>query len=170
MAESSLLERAASVLSYNPSTGEFSWKQKPHPKCRVTVGSKAGCVSRGYLAIRIDGRTYHAHRLAWLLTHGEMPVHQIDHANRNRMDNRISNLRQATNQQNQFNRSLAVNNNSGCTGVHFHKKSGKWQARVKHMKKTISLGLYSKLEDAIAARVSGQRKYYGQFAAEVSHV
>lgn len=57
------------------------------------IGDKCGTVNfNGYLQIRVHGKVYLAHRLIWLYHYKKWPK-QIDHINRNRLDNRIENLR-----------------------------------------------------------------------------
>lgn len=72
------------ILTYCPTTGVFRWR-----KNGVTAGSNKS----GYRRIRIYGATFMAHRLAWLVSCGEWPTGVVDHINRDRSDNRISNLR-----------------------------------------------------------------------------
>ncbi|MDD0156969.1 HNH endonuclease signature motif containing protein, partial [Shigella flexneri] len=67
------------------------WKKKL--SARGAVGKVAGTISYGYNAINIDGVRYFAHRLAWLYVYGEWPKQEIDHIDRNRRNNAISNLR-----------------------------------------------------------------------------
>lgn len=79
-----------SRLHYDPATGLFVWcKSRSH-----RVGKPAGWKKRdGYIYIRLDGRLWSAHRLAWLHHYGEHPRNTIDHINRDKTDNRIANLR-----------------------------------------------------------------------------
>ncbi|NBH15614.1 hypothetical protein D3Z36_15990 [Lachnospiraceae bacterium] len=84
----------------------------------------------------------------------------IDHINRNKLDNRKHNLRIATKEVNAINRGLQSNNTTGHAGVHFNNKSGTWNARVKVHGKVIWLGAYPTKEEAIAARLAGEEKYY----------
>jgi len=139
------------VLHYDPETGDFTW-QVSTANC-IKVGALAGSKdSYGYHKIAIKGKTYKAHRLAWLYTHGEFPEDAIDHINGVRDDNRIVNLRAVTIQENQRNQKKFVHNTSGTTGVHWHKRHGRWQARVFAGGKRIHLGSFVDLDLAIEAR------------------
>lgn len=65
------------VLHYEPDTGQFTWKVESRRR-----SIKAGYPnSHGYIFIRVRGRDYAAHRLAWLLVHGDWPPDQVDHIN-----------------------------------------------------------------------------------------
>jgi hypothetical protein len=95
-------EQSREQLDYNPETGEFRWKV---PRNGVIVGAKAGTDCHdGYISIRIFGKRYMAHRLAWLHHYGEWPIGGLDHINGQRWDNRIVNLRLATPKQSAANR------------------------------------------------------------------
>ena len=153
-------EYLRSVLHYEPETGIFTWKVSTAHS--VKVGQASGCLDgHGYLRLRVCSRLYQAHRLAWLYVYGNWPKGQIDHINRNRSDNRIPNLRDVTNRQNQQNRSTNSDNTSGHPGVYWDKQSFKWRARIKHNQKLIHLGLFTDLEEAIAARKAGELRYWG---------
>jgi|SRR5277367_5036257 len=117
------LSRLHEVLHYDPETGEFR-SLKRHGWRR-----KCGTISRGYLRIKIDGRSYLAQQLAWFYMTGEWPENEVDHRNRTKLDNRWTNFRPATRLQNCNNRSLSRNNTSGANGVGLHK--GKWRVRLR---------------------------------------
>lgn len=146
-------------LQYDGNTGKFIWVKSPARV--VKVGMLAGHVRLdGYISIQIKGRLYFAHRLAWLLTHGEWPKDQIDHINGNRADNRISNLREATRAQNGQNRRPNKGSETGVVGVTWSRKYGKWIARIMSNKKAISLGSFISIEDAIAARKAAETEMF----------
>jgi hypothetical protein len=95
---SALHKRVHELLSYEPRFGYFFWKIN---RGSSKAGDVAGSVCPdGYRLIKVDGKSYKAHRLAWLMTHGEWPAEQIDHINGVRTDNRIVNLREASKKQN----------------------------------------------------------------------
>lgn len=89
---------------------------------------------------------------------------QIDHINRDKTDNRKSNLRICTSYQNCQNVGVKQNNKSGCKGVHFCKTHKKWKVTIKHNCKQISLGYYHNKEEAIDVYKNAAIKYHGEFA------
>lgn len=149
-----------SILHYDAPTGVFRWR-KEMKHGRIKPWSIAGCVDGdGYIKIKFDQQDYRAHRLAWLYVHGQMPEHQIDHINGIRNDNRICNLRQATIKQNNENTSLRKDNSTGCRGVHFSKREGKYVAKVEHNKQRILVGYFDQLEDAAIAVQQKRQELY----------
>lgn len=87
----------------------------------------------------------------------------IDHINRNKLDNRKSNLRICTRQQNNFNRGKRTDNTSGFSGVDFYKRENKWRARIQVDYEEIVLGLFSTKEEAIKVRKEAEIKYFGEY-------
>jgi hypothetical protein len=152
------VERARELLSYNLDTGIFVWLKS---KGAAKKGSTAGSVnSKGYLHIKINGKNYKAHALAWLFVHGEYPSCELDHRNRIKIDNWIDNLRLSTRSNNNFNIGLRVDNKSGCTGVSWHISLKLWVATICKNKNRISLGSFDCLDDAINARKSAELFYF----------
>ena len=88
---------------------------------------------------------------------------QVDHINRNKLDNRMSNLRVVSNAFNQLNTSLRKDNTWGEKGISLEKRWGKgrWVATISVNKKNICLGRFYTKEEAIKARINGEKKYYG---------
>lgn len=160
MAESNLtLERLREALTYDPTTGEFRWLKKTAQ--RVQVGEPAGGTGHpsGYCHIRLDGRRYPAHRLAWFHVYGTWPKVLIDHINGVRDDNRIANLREADrsiNAQNEH--GLRANNTSGYPGVTSH--WGGWRARINLSGKRTHIGTYLTKEEAHRAYLDAKRRLH----------
>lgn len=120
--------RLREVLHYNPKTGRFDWLKKTSRFHDAT--RPVGNVHEGYLRIGIDGRNYKAAPLAWLWMTGEWPKDEVDHRNRNSLDNKWRNLREATHKQNSHNRGVNKNNTSGATGVFWYRRNKKWAVKV----------------------------------------
>ena len=151
-------DRLKEILDYDPETGVFSWKKTSN---QIKSGSMAGSASSGgYIRFTVDGVRYSAHRLAWLYVYGEFPETDIDHVNRIRSDNRISNLRIASRVENCQNSSKRKSNSSGVVGVCWNIGHEKWQARIMHKGKSIHLGYYKTIEDAARARAEAKRKHH----------
>lgn len=89
-----------------------------------------------------------------------------DHANRNPLDNRKSNLRSATTTENAQNRSKRTDNTSGIIGVNWDKNKQQWIARISVDKHRICLGSFSVKLDAILARLMAESQYYGEFSPQ----
>ena len=135
---------------------------------RIKVGSKAGYVhtnkhiDKQYVRVGFNYTMYRIHRLIWAW-HGNSlePNEEIDHIDGNSLNNRIENLRPTSRKQNGENRKGAnKNSKSGEKGVGLCKKARKWKARIRHNKKDIFLGYYVNKEDAIAARIAAEKKYF----------
>lgn len=92
-------------------------------------------------------------------------VDHIKHpvGNEHKIDNRKSNLRISTNQQNCFNQGIRKNNSSGITGVSWLEKNQKWRASITVNYKTIYLGMFLSKEEAAQARKEAEEKYFKEF-------
>jgi hypothetical protein len=148
-------EELKNVLEYNYETGIFKWI-KPAPGRRKD--KLAGSIAKsGYSQIEINNSIYYSHRLAWLYVHGKWPKYYIDHLNHKRSDNRLLNLREVKKIENDRNVSKRKDNTSGTTGVEWFKN--KWVANIGINNKTIHLGRFYDINDAIACREEGIIKY-----------
>ena len=87
----------------------------------------------------------------------------VDHIDNNKLNNHVSNLRWANGKDNNRNRSLAKNNNSGVKGVNWDKRINKWRARICVNYKNIELGHFDNLEDAKRARQKRAKELFGDF-------
>jgi hypothetical protein len=147
-------------LEYNSETGDFRWLVD---KNRVLAGSIAGNIRvTGYRRIRVLGRQYAAHRLAWFYVTGEWPSGWIDHIDCDPTNNAFANLRLATPSQNSAN-SRKRNPASGFKGVH-KSTNGYWQARIRINRKLHYLGHFSCPVAANKAYADAASQLYGAFA------
>lgn len=107
-------ERLKELLYYHPRTGVWLWRVS---RGGVSAHSEAGTLVKGYVHIRIDGRTYKAHRLAFLYMTGIMPI-MVDHRDTDTANNSWENLRECTRSQNNCNRGPNPGSKSGVKGVY----------------------------------------------------
>lgn len=157
-----------SMLDYNPESGVFVWKSRPDCHFisksradawnRMYAGKLAGVKDGKYIRITISKQKYVAHRLAWIVCKGE-ELNFIDHINHNGYDNRIVNLRSVSHRENLMNMSLKKSNKSGVTGVYFEKQTGKWRSYINVLGKSIKLGRFDDLDQAVKSRLSAEKHY-----------
>lgn len=162
------IETLRRLIEYDPTTGILTWLQRPEDLCKSPrecrrwnsrfSGKPAltATDTKGYMRGTIMGRGYPAHHVAWALTYGEWPAHQVDHIDRDKTNNRLRNFRSATNAQNCRNRGARKDSKTGVAGVSFHKGTQKWCARIMVDGKRKHIGVFASIDDAIAARNSAQ--------------
>ena len=129
------------LLDYNPISGIFT--RKVRTSNRIKVGDQSGSLDKaGYLCIRVNGKSYKAHRLAWLYVSGNLPTGEIDHINGDKADNRIVNLRDVTKSVNQQNRKFVRG---------YSRDRNRWKAQIGFDGKWKHLGCYGTEQEAHAA-------------------
>ncbi|EIR6865519.1 HNH endonuclease [Salmonella enterica] len=145
-----------SILSYDHITGIFT---RIHSGGGVKSGDVCSYVipSTGYIATRVFGKLYTAHRLAWLYHYGEWPDGEIDHIDRCRTNNAISNLRCVTISINAHNTKVRSDNNTGYKGVYYYKSRDKYWAYFCLNNKRVSLGYHETAEMANEAVINAKR-------------
>jgi hypothetical protein len=154
-------EKLKQQLSYNPETGEFTYIKS---RFKNNIGKVAGHPhSEGYVQISLMGKPYFAHRLAFLYMTGKWPVNQVDHKHGDKSDNRWSELREASVEQNNQNIGVRTTNASGYTGVSFNKAKGLWQANGYVQGGCKHLGLFSDPKDAAKAYQEFAKAHHGEF-------
>jgi len=152
------LDRLKKLLEYDPDTGIFRWL-RAHQK--VQVGDIAGTLDdKGYIRIKVDGRKYRAHRLAWLYMTGHWPIDQIDHRDMVKTNNAFKNLREADNTQTNGNRRRQRNNTSGYRGVSWWKIGRRWRAAIGKQ----FIGYFDTRQEAARAYAVAAQRYFGEFA------
>jgi hypothetical protein len=92
------------------------------------------------------------------------PDKDIDHINRNGLDNRRCNLRLCSDSQNLANAKIQRNNTSGFRGVTYHIGHKKWVAAIVYLQKKISLGDFDTPEEASKTRDEKALELFGEFA------
>lgn len=130
-----------SKISYDSETGIFTWVET---KRRGFVGKKAGCFCPRDICNPDNPLT---------------PQEQIDHINHIRTDNRIVNLRKASNTENSRNASIGSNNTSGAVGVWFEKRRNAWVAEIKVDRRKIHIGQFDTFDAAVAARKAAEVEF-----------
>ena len=125
----------------------------------------AGSLKDGEVTICLDYVEYRAHRLIWKMVYGDPVPDEIDHRDTDPHNNRIDNLRAADSGQNHANNSFSWSN-TGVRGVS-RKQDGKFQAYLSFRRKTIHLGFFDTLEEAMAARRKAAEEIYGEFARHI---
>ena len=150
---------------YDEQTGNLIHKKTTNVR---KAGSVAGSPNEfGYQKIGIDGKVYSAHRLVWILFNGEIADGLcIDHINRNKSDNRISNLRLVTRKQNMENTSRPTTNISGYKGVSWWRATSKWKAQISHAGKKYHIGLYETKEEARDAYERKAKEFFTHYQGE----
>jgi len=129
---------------------------------RAKAGSIAGWKDGRYMRVRVKGKMMLVHRIIFMMQHGYMPE-TIDHINGDSFDNRIENLREATQQQNCLNRRLRSDNKCGVSNVFWHKQHKKYAVNVTIDGKSTHLGYFQDLTDASEMAEMAKKKHYGEF-------
>jgi hypothetical protein len=148
------------LLAYDPSLGAITWI-KSH------ANAVAGCLDsrNGYWRIKVNGRLYAAHRIAWYLHTGEDPGSKdVDHVNGNRSDNRACNLRLATRSENMKNTKKRQSGTSGYKGISWDDGRGKWRAEIRINGKNKRIGRFDTELEAHVAYCKAAAEHHGEFA------
>lgn len=116
----------------------------------------------GHVQGRVKGKDQFLHRvivelegLDWL---------QVDHKNRNPLDNRFSNLRLTTDRQQRANTGKQKNNTSGYKGVSWSRNAKKWCAQTSVYRRHVHLGYFTNKHEAARAYNQAALKYFGEYA------
>lgn len=132
-------------------------------------GKEAGSIRAGninnkhYWHIKIDGTPFKRSHIVFLFATGQWPKEQIDHINGNSLDDRITNLREATQLQNSWNHKTRAKKEGTPMGIR-KIPSGKYQARIACNKKQYTIGVFAELCDAVSAYQSKRKELFGEYA------
>lgn len=143
-------EQFLDYFIYDNLTGNLIWKNHWCINRKKFIGKIAGSYdSKGYRVVAIKRKNYKLHRVVWFLENGNWPK-QIDHISGIKNDNRIENLRIATNRENQINKQ--IHRNGKLPGCWFDKSRKKWRAEIIINNKKIYLGQFN-------TALEGHQKY-----------
>jgi hypothetical protein len=143
------------LLDYSPTTGVFTWRKS---NGTAAAGREAGWLHKaGYVYIGLGGRNYKAHRLAWMYVYGVDPAGLLDHRDRDKTNNRIANLREVTDGQNNQNKQVYRNNASGHKGIGWYARRNAWRVRIQHEGAVHLIGFFKDIPSAIAARKAAEQ-------------
>lgn len=168
------------LLSYDAHTGMLFWKPRDEfmfspgntssaAVCKVWniryANKEAFTASNkdGYKVGAIGDKIYRAHRIAWAIHYGEWPIDMLDHINGDRSDNRIINLRNASNSDNQHNRKPTLGA-SKLKGVSWDKSRKLWTAKIHFGGRTKNLGRFESEERAHQAYCEAANVHFGEFS------
>lgn len=155
-----LLDKETGILTWKPKTGDSPQVKRYNRRC---AGKEAGSENRrGYRTLEINGHSYFAHRLIFLMVHGHWPVPLCDHIDRDTTNNRPSNLREATHAENSRNGNPRRNNTSGHRNVSRDLRGG-WQVGLTTNGKRKGIGRFKSFEAACLAADEAVRRYHGPF-------
>ena len=170
MHENISIEYLKECMDLVDTNGTLVWRRRPdhHFKSasyadrwnKKFAGKPALCTvhSRGYLVGMIGGKNIFAHRAVFALSRNRWPT-IVDHINRDKRNNSLENLREATHLENRLNRSLDKRNVSGCTGVRWCDRRKKWHAQISRGGQRIHLCLTANLKEAIDARKAAEIQF-----------
>lgn len=159
-------------LRYDPETGYLWWiKESDHRVGKKRDLDKSADYihkNSGYVNVNLSltgGQfPYRAHRVAWFLHYGSWPDKSLDHINGIKTDNRIENLRPATQQENDRNRKAYKGCSSKYKGVSWSKSCQKWKSYIRSNQRQEHLGIYSSEEEAAQAYDKAARERFGDYA------
>lgn len=170
------------LVRYEPSTGKLFWRSRGaewfevsdnrRPEHAAAIWNARYAGEEAFSTVDSEGRKYgsllgltlRANVVAWAVYYGEWPSKMVDHRSRDNGDNRISNLRLASNKENSRN-ARSRGGASRFKGVAWHKKARKWMASITIDRRTKYLGLHKSESDAAKAYDIAAIRHFGEFAA-----
>lgn len=165
MATTDNLPDFSSLFSYNQETGKIFWKINSG---RAFIGHEAGTtVTGGYRRVLINKKSYAVHKIVWWFEYGTWSK-ELDHIDRNKTNNVITNLREATRSENCLNKIIQANNSSGIKGVHYCKTRAKWKVQMRKKGKCTIQRYFETKDEAVMFRKTNEQEYYGEFYRKVN--
>ncbi len=162
------------IFSYDPDEGLLRWRNCSGRYGRFPAGSIAGGINGGanggYRCVTVDGKMYRVSRLIWVYMKGEWPPVQVDHEDRDRLNDKWYNLRLANGSQNKANsgKYKGKPKSSLLKGVQAVQKAKSIRYRAIATKdgKREHLGYFDTEELAHAAYLKRAKELHGEFASD----
>ena len=114
MKAKSLPDQSYLLSLFKYKEGRLYWKVSRSN--RIKIGDEAKSFNGKHLMVRVDGQLYLIHLLIWKMFNGRDPI-SVDHKDNDKLNNKIENLREATDVQNRQNTTLTKANTSGVKNV-----------------------------------------------------
>lgn len=164
---------------FTEENGRLFWKHRPLEHFKNEIGYKiwntrfaekeAGSIQYfkdgARCCVDINTMPYYRHLVVWMLHYKYWPG-QLDHKDRDTLNDSIENLREATQSQNNANQAIHKRNKSGYKGVCLCSQTGKWRATIQVYGKYMNLGRFDTPELAHEAYMEAARYHYGEFASD----
>jgi hypothetical protein len=141
----------------------FDYQDGTFVRRKTGIPIVANFGNKRYLRVCIDNKPYSLHRMIYLWHHGYLPK-TLDHIDGDRANNKIENLREATQQQNCLNRKHHSNSKSPYKNVYWHQAMNKWTVVMQVDGNRKQLGYYDDVELADLVAMEARNKFQGQFA------
>jgi|DEB0MinimDraft_4_1074332.scaffolds.fasta_scaffold00981_12 hypothetical protein len=152
------IDKLRGKLQYDPPTGNL-YRKNYLITGEIDLIPIDHVDERGYYVVKLFGKNIRAHRAVWAMAHGYWPD-ALDHIDRNKLNNRLSNLRLTDAVRNGHNKGLIRTNTSGVAGVSWCKYRSRWRAYLTYRGKQKSFGYFNSIEEAAEARDKGARSLY----------
>lgn len=170
MSLSIILEEIKKTFFLDAETGNLFWKDW-HGRWKRIPPVPAVCVGpNGYLIVEFKGKTRFVHCLIWAIANNSLVPDgmEVDHIDRNKSNNRPSNLRLANQSDQMCNRGKQKSNKSGEPGVHWDTRRRKWMTQVMRHNSFVLHRRFDKFEEAVAAVRAARIQHHGEFASDYS--
>lgn len=158
------VDRLRELTHYDPETGAFTWRKS---KGAAMAGSPVGGKHRvkGYGEACIDGMYFQTHRLVWFYANGRWPIGQIDHINGQRDDNRLHNLRDVSQSENQQNRTHSNRGKKYSDLIGAYWSTNGWFSTILIAGKQVYLGRFETDQQAHEAYIRAKRTHHNGYAS-----
>ena len=148
-------KKVRELFDYNEKTGILTSRID---RGKAKKGRQYRTISKnGYLELSINNTVYRVHEIVWLWWHGYWPEFMIDHIDKIRHHNWITNLREVSPQCNVRNSSISSTNTTGIKGVYLYARDNVFVAQISVKYKMIYLGRTTCLLEAACLRLAAEQ-------------